>query len=259
MVKSHSRRNVFRRLREVVISFSTLSVAIPVTAVVVELPAAEAQAKKKKKSRKSKKAKTQATATAPTQEPAQPELRTTGPASLKIPMSEKNFDNSAKADVRRDAAIEEIRNLLPKVKGGQKGELVFRLAELYWEKSRYIYAKEFKNFDESYQKWVDEGRQGKEPKLANYIEKSEAYKKQALTNYSYVLENHPEYPRLDEVLYIMAYNQYDAGKKKKALKNYSKLIKQYPRSEYVSDSYLALGEHYFTANNLTKATKAQTR
>ena len=254
MVKSHSRRNLFRRLREMVISFSTLSVAIPVTAVVVELPAAEAQAKKKKKSRKT--AKTQAKAPEAKQEPTQPELRTTGPASLKIPMSEKNFDNSAKADVRRDAAIEEIRNLLPKVKGGQKGELVFRLAELYWEKSRYIYAKEFKGFDENYQKWVDEGRQGKEPKLANYIEKSEAYKKQALTNYSYVLENHPEYPRLDEVLYIMAYNQYDAGNKKKALKNYSKLIKQYPNSEYVSDSYLALGEHYFTANNLTKATKA---
>src|SRR5690606_7607873 len=35
--------------------------------------------------------------------------------------------------------------------------------------------------------------------------------------------------------------------------------RQYPQSEYVADSYLALGEHYFGENNLVKATKAYER
>lgn len=253
MSKFLPRRTLNQRLRELAMALAALTATAPVLVQIASVPAAHA----KKKARKSKASPAQPQeAPKAAEKPADEELRTTGPASLKVPMSVKNFDNSAKADKRRDQAIEEIKSLLPKVKGENKGELVFRLAELFWEKSRYIYGLEFKVFDETYQKWVDEGRQGKEPKLESFIVESEAYKKQALSNYSYVLKNHPEYPRLDEVLYIMAYNEYDAGKKKQAVRNYSKLIKQYPKSEYVADSYLALGEHYFAANDLTKATKA---
>ena len=43
---------------------------------------------------------------------------------------------------------------------------MFRLAETYWEKSKFIYQSEFKEFDDVYTKWVDAGRQGKEPQLA---------------------------------------------------------------------------------------------
>jgi TolA-binding protein len=192
-------------------------------------------------------------------EPPKEELRTTGPATIqRDAFSEKQFENSAKAEKKRDEQIDEIKALLGKMKPNdeRRGELVFRLAEIYWAKSKFIYQKEFKNFDDAYQKWVDNGRGGKEPQLASFTAESEAYKKQALQNYGIILDKFPNYPRLDEVLYIMAFNQYDAGKADDALSNYSQLIKQYPKSEYVSDSYLALGEHYFKINNLEKATKA---
>jgi TolA-binding protein len=190
--------------------------------------------------------------------PADEKLRTTGPAQLqRDAFSSKQFDNSAKADRKRDEQIEEIKKVLPKMRGkSQEGELVFRLAEIYWDKSKFVYQTEFKDFDDAYTKWIDGGRQGKEPQLAGYTKKSEAYKKQALDNYQIVLEKFPDYPRLDEVLYIMAFNQYEAGKSKEAIDNYSQLIRQYPKSEYVSDAYLALGEHYFKNNDLQKATKA---
>src|SRR3990172_1120733 len=60
-------------------------------------------------------------------------LRTTGPASIKRDaFSAKQFDNSAKADKKRDEQIEEIKGLLPKMHGkSQEGELIFRLAEIY--------------------------------------------------------------------------------------------------------------------------------
>lgn len=230
-----------------------------------EVPAAHAQkaAKKKKKKGDDKKAEEKPAdkkdeekkASEPPKE--EEKLRTTGPAQIKTPVgTDSKIDLSAKADKKRDEQIKEIEKLLPKVKGEQKGELVFRLAEAYWAKSRYLYNQEFKEFDDAYQKWVDGGREGKEPQLAQFAKKSDAYKKQALQNYAVVLEQFPDYPRLDEILYIMAFNEYEAGKKKEAVDNYSKLIRQYPKSEYVSDSYLALGEHYFGANDLTKATKA---
>ena len=190
------------------------------------------------------------------------ELRTTGPATIqRDAFSEKEFENSAKAEKKRDEQIKEIKDLLGKMKtdDSRRGELVFRLAEIFWAKSKFIYQKEYKGFDEAYQKWVDNGRGGKEPSLGTYTAESDAYKKSALQNYGIILDKFPDYPRLDEVLYIMAFNQYEAGKSKEAIDNYSQLIRQYPKSEYVSDSYLALGEHYFKANDLTKATKAYSK
>jgi len=256
-------------------TFLVLALVAPVVVGDAPVPSAHAKKKAKKKSKKAKsssKAKDDAkkddakAADAKSDEKGEgevppepePELRTTGPARLKAPEAKTTAqkDLTEKADKKRDEQIEEIRTLLPRVSGEQKGELVFRLAELYWQKSQFKYTGEFKVFDDTYQTWVDNGRQGKEPQLEDFLKESEAYKKQALSNYGYVLENHPEYPRLDEVLYIMAYNEYQAGKKDDAIKNYSKLIRQYPDSEYIPDSYLALGEHYFADNKLDKATKA---
>lgn len=270
---------VTRRLRYLFLFFLFFAVGAPLALDAEPVPAAHAKKKrkkrKKKKKKKSKKASTaddkaedddgkkSAGGSVPEKEPEkEEELRTTGPADIKAPVGEKKVkkkDLTAEADKKRDESIAEIASVLPKVKGGQKGELVFRLAELYWAKSKYIYQTEFEEFDAAYQKWVDTGRQGKEPTLERFTKKSEAYKKQALKNYKVVLKDYPEYPRLDEVLYIMAYNEYQAGKKKAGIKNYSKLIRQFPNSEYVADSYLALGEHYFTANDLSRATKAYTK
>lgn len=221
-------------------------------------PAAEKAEKADKTDKADAKAKDAKAADAPPRE----DLRTTGPATIqRDAFSEKGFENSAKAEMKRDEQIKEIKDLLGKMKpeDQRRGELVFRLAEIYWAKSKFIYQKEYKGFDEAYQKWVDNGRGGKEPQLGGYTAESDAYKKQALQNYGIILEKFPDYPRLDEVLFIMAFNQYEAGKTKDAIDNYSQLIRQYPKSEYVSDSYLALGEHYFKANDLTKATKAYSK
>jgi TolA-binding protein len=196
----------------------------------------------------------------PVEEPKKEEaLRTTGPAAIARDVFDgKKFDNSAKAEKKRDEAVKELQNLLDKTKpdDSRRGEFVFRLAEIYWAKSKYLFQNEFKVYDETYQKWVDNGRSGKEPQLASFTKKSDVYKQQSLQNYQIILDKYDSYPKLDEVIYIMAFNQYEAGKSKEAVENYSRLIKNYPKSEYVSDSYLALGEHYFKANELQKATKA---
>lgn len=184
------------------------------------------------------------------------DLRSTGPAKLHIPRVDKDFDHSAKADKKRDEVIKDIKKILPTMRGPQKAELIFRLAEMYWEKSKFIESIEWAAFEKDVQDWVDRGMKGKEPKPEKYHRKSLVYKKQALANYRTILEKYKEYPRRDEVLYIMAYNEYEAGKKKEAVQNYWELIKQYPQSQYVGDAYLAMGEHYFNANKVLKARKA---
>jgi len=187
--------------------------------------------------------------------PKKEEVRTTGPAKLRRPVSEKDFDRSEKADSKRDEQIKAITEVLPtQNEPATRAELVFRLAELYWEKSRFILSQEMSEYEKMIEKWQQGGQKGNEPQPIH--KRSEVYKKQALSNYQIILEKYPDYPRRDEVLYIMASNQYEAGQKDKAIKNYWDLIKQYPTSDYVGDAYLAMGEHYFNGNDVLKAQKA---
>jgi len=188
--------------------------------------------------------------------PAKDTFRTSGPAKLHMPMESKDFDRSLQADKKRDAVIEDLKKVLNTMQGPQKAEVVFRLAENYWEKSKFIESIEYAEFEKDVQKWVEGGMKGSEPKPEPYYKKSVAYKKQALNNYQLILDQYKDYPRRDEVLYIMAYNQYEAGKKAEAVRNYWELIKQYPQSQFVGDAYLAMGEHYFNSNQVLKARKA---
>ncbi len=183
------------------------------------------------------------------------EIRTKGPAKLAKPLSEKSYDSSKAADDKRDEQIKSIQELMKTVSDGPtRAELTFRLAELFWDKSRFVIGGEMIDFDKAIKKWEENGRKGAEPVPSH--KKSDVYKKQALANYQIILDKYPEYPRRDEVLYIMASNKYEAGQKDKAVAHYWELIKQYPQSEYVGDAYLAMGEHYFTGNDVIKAQKA---
>src|SRR5207302_1872649 len=70
------------------------------------------------------------------------------------------------------------------------------------------------------------------------------------------LKNYPNYERKDEMLFVVAYNMYEAGQKTEAIRSYNTLIKQYPQSRFVPDAYVQMGEHFFTSNDLTGARAA---
>lgn len=93
-----------------------------------------------------------------------------------------------------------------------------------------------------------------EPKLDS--RKSQVYTKQAMDVYTVILAKCKDYPRRDEVLFTMGYNQYESGNKAEGVKMYWELIKSFPDSRFVPDAYLAMGEHYFNANDVFNAKKA---
>ncbi len=185
--------------------------------------------------------------------------RTTGPASIdKAKLIEKDFGKTDLADKKRDEAIKDLLLLIQKaVKDSpRKADMIFRLAELYWEKSRFLYYKEYKEYEKVYEKWVNAGGKGNAPKIPDYTRGSEVVKKQALNLYKKVLAEYPSYARNDEVLFFLGFNEYEAGNHDKAVSHYWELIKKFPKSKYVGNSYLNLGEHFFNTNNVLKAKKA---
>lgn len=245
-----------------------------VSSVVPEI--VEAQTKKKRKRRKrrkrrrAKKRRRKAAAkrkkkkeiAKPKKEEDQPEaFKRNTAASFKVEttLDKKAVARTKKADAKRDEAIEELKKLIPKAPASRKAEMIFRLAELYWEKSKYKYGLEMEVYERAYEKWGNQGQRGKPPAIKDFIRESELIKQNALKLYEKVLTEYPTYERNDEVLFYLGYNEYEAGNKKKAVSHYWTLIKQFPKSGLVPDAYLQLGEHFFNDNNVIKARKAYER
>ncbi len=177
-----------------------------------------------------------------------------GPAQVKAPTSEDDVERGAAADKKRDELIADLKIIIPRVPGSEKkADLYFQLAELWWEKARYLYLQESNDYDDAFAKW-SETKKGDEPKLG--LKTSDAYRQEALRLYQIILKDYPGYERKDEVLFVVAYSLYEAGQKPEAIQNYHTLIRQYPKSRFVPDAYLQMGEHFFTGNDLARARAA---
>ncbi len=193
-------------------------------------------------------------------EPSSPLERTTA-ASLRVDtkLDRKQVERTQQADAKRDEEILLLKKLIPEAPKSRKAEMIFRLAELFWQKSKYRYTQEFEEFEGAYDKWVQAGQQGAPPKTQDFLRESQLIKKNALKLYQRVLTEYPTYERNDEVLFYLGYNEYEDGRTKRAISHYWTLIKQFPKSRLVADSYLQLGEHFFNNNQVIEARKAYQR
>jgi TolA-binding protein len=181
-----------------------------------------------------------------------------GPAKIKLPMIEEKKSTAATLEEKLlDEEIDQLRDIIGTTEGPAKADLLFRLAERYYEKSRAIYYQEMQEYDKKVAAWIKEQEKNpkaKEPKLDS--RKSQVYTKQTMDIYKIILKNYKNYHRRDEVLFTMGYNLYESGQKSEGVKNYWELIKNFPKSPFVPDAYLAMGEHYFNANDVINAKKA---
>jgi len=168
--------------------------------------------------------------------------------------------HDATVEGKREEMIAQLQRLLPKVEqGARKADLLFQLAELWWEKASYVSLQEVRQYDERAAAWLaarekDEKSAGPEPKVSTSA--SDGDRKEALALYQAVLRDYPEYPRRDELLFVLAYNQYEIGDRAGALRSYQALIDQFPASRFVPDAYVQMGEHWFQHNDLSHARAA---
>ncbi len=261
---------------KVVLRFGALAVgAVLVTGGVGEAAETQARGAVKKPASKTsgagaagKKRATKAPAASKAEEKAPPpgvapEDVRQGPARVQ-PASAKFGDlpsipdakRDALADKKRDEAIEAFKRLIPKLRDGnpQKAEMLYRLSELYWEKSKYLYQLEMARFleaEKQYDAAIARGEKEEAPKQDH--RDSERYRSETMAIYEEILGAYPEYPQRDEVLFSMGYNYYELGRREEAVARYEELIREFPRSEFVPDAYIQLGNHYFENNQLLPA------
>ncbi|TSC21502.1 tetratricopeptide repeat protein [Corallococcus sp. Z5C101001] len=186
-----------------------------------------------------------------------------GPARVK-PATAKFADvpriadskREALADKKRDEAIEGFKRLIPKLQetSTQRAEMQYRLSELYWEKSKYLYQLEMEKFlaaEKAYDAAVARGDKASAPEQDH--RESERYRAETMRIYEDILRDYPQYPARDEVLFSLGYNLYELNRREDAVARYEELIRDFPKSQFVPDAYIQLGNHYFENNKLAPA------
>jgi len=141
----------------------------------------------------------------------------------------------------------------------EKPDILFRLAELSWEESRYWFfeanrqddrlARCAETKDEACKKAAERDQQ-------TYRGASGKFQGQAIRRYKELIAQFPDYKRVDEVLFYLGHNLWEAGEEEESLGAYKSLITRFPQSPFVPDAYLAFGEWYFN-NSDGKAAKLQ--
>jgi tetratricopeptide (TPR) repeat protein len=254
--------------------------------VTLAAPSAAFAAKKKKKTKSDESSPAQVAPPPPApastkglenklkKEEAEEEQYRLAPASLP-PRAGAEVTKDAKADQRRDEEIAEIKKVLPKQKDPNiRAQLLFKLGELWWEKSQYVKNnQEMPAWEEEHKKW-HECMLSKNSKVCGAepipnTRMSELYRKNAVDLYQGVIKDFPKYSRLDEIRFILAYNigemalaEHSQKAKdalwKKAIGVYKDLIALNPKSDFVSDALVELGNYYFDHGDLPRAEAAFT-
>jgi cellulose synthase operon protein C len=152
------------------------------------------------------------------------------------------------ADKRREQieSLKKIIELSPDQK--EQPSLLFRLADLYWEESRYYFFEAARKDDDliralaAHDKAAEAQARAQKEQLTG---QRDVYAKKAIDTYTEIVQRYKDFERTDEVLYFLGYNLMEMGEERKALVAYNRLVEKFPKSKYLPDAYLAFGEYYF--------------
>lgn len=137
------------------------------------------------------------------------------------------------------------------------GELKMRLAELYFERSQAVAAKESERWADDVKRW-ETSKKGARPELKT--PKADAYRQQALTLYL-DLERMSRGSdmgkslmiRRDDVLFFLGSTLSDLGRRAEAQRHYEELVAKFSKSPRLFAARLALADMYFEAGQFDKA------
>lgn len=119
-------------------------------------------------------------------------------------------------------------------------DLQFRQAELYVEKSRYVYYLQAET--------RPEGQKG-----ALVSPETKLLKQKAIQIYNRILREFPDFRDADKVTFYLAHEQRELGEFDNMLETLGELIKKYPSSPLRLDSEQILGDYWFDKADLKQA------
>ena len=139
----------------------------------------------------------------------------------------------------------------------QRPEILLRLAETYFEMQGALNAR-VRSFDEPIYRscTVQKNRNNCRQARANQQQATEALnesRQQSIRTYATLVQDHPDFPRMDEVLFSLAFGLEELRQQDRARQVYHRLIKGYPQSRFIPHAYLSFAEYYFAEADMVAA------
>lgn len=142
---------------------------------------------------------------------------------------------------RRIDAIAAFEDFLARHPGDREftPDAVFRLAELYYEKTDDEYQVAIKEYRDGYAAWKDAGGQGEPP-----VEPQKRFER-TISLYQKLINEYPEYRLLDGAYYLLGYTLRQQGDIEPGLAAWKTLVAQYPKSRFYSETWFRIGDQHF--------------
>lgn len=121
-------------------------------------------------------------------------------------------------------------------------DLYFRLAELYVERSRYVYTRV-----------MEQQPEGGESLGADKAIEVQISKRMAIETYTRIVNELPEYERNDQVRFFRAHEYRELGEWDTMIKEYEELITKFPKSDWAIEARLIIGDYYFDKGDFSNA------
>ena len=142
-----------------------------------------------------------------------------------------------------DRSIGETERLIAKSRNAPYlPDLQFRLAELYVEKSRYVY-------------YLQAEQRPAEVKGALVSPETKLLKQKAMQLYFRLQREWPDFKDLDKVDFYLAHEQRELGQFEEMLKTLGELIRSHPKSPLRLEAEQIIGDHFFDKADLVEAEK----
>ncbi len=132
-------------------------------------------------------------------------------------------------------------------------DLKYRLAELYYEKSRAYFFQAEEAEGQRIEATSKKEKATFRRKSKKSRKASKSWLEQAMRLYQSIREDYPKYQRMPEVLFALGQAFWNENRFGAAIKVYVDLIKSYPESPQVSEAYIAFGEYYFNEGRVKDA------
>jgi TolA-binding protein len=124
-------------------------------------------------------------------------------------------------------------------------EALYRLAALYWERSQEKFLTEM----EAWAKTVDACKEDPESCPQGPPDEPQLDFSGSQVIYARLINEYPTFRKLDTVRYLYAFSLRDQGKTEEAQAQFRAIIEKHPSSQFVPDSWLAIGDHRFYGSN----------
>jgi TolA-binding protein len=174
----------------------------------------------------------------------------------------QRFGRTRKIDIqmaaKRSALRKEFQALLQYEKNKkERPSILFRLAENYFEEAE-SYLAQAQELDVQLAKDPENSKLRKKIELSQRRLKGQEdkWRLDAIGMYKSIVQEFPDYPQRDQVMFYWASSLWDLERYKDALAIYKELITNYADSKFVANAYLAFGEYYFENAKLDRALMA---